>query len=128
MQGLARQMPWTMAAFVAGGLSLIGLPLTAGFISKWYLVSAAFALGYWPLAVLVLVSSLLALIYIWRVVESAYFGTPDASTRRIKEAPAAMLVPVWLLLGVNLYIGVNADLVADLAQRAAATLIGQTLP
>ena len=128
MQGLARQMPWTMAAFVAGGLSLIGLPLTAGFISKWYLVSAALALGYWPLAVLVLVSSLLALIYIWRVVESAYFGTPDASTRGIKEAPAAMLVPVWLLLGVNLCIGVNADLVADLAQRAAATLIGQTLP
>ena len=117
-----------MAAFVAGGLSLIGLPLTAGFISKWYLVSAALALGYWPLAVLVLVSSLLALVYIWRVVESAYFGTPGASRRRLKEAPAAMLVPVWLLLGVNLYIGVNADLVADLAQRAAATLIGQTLP
>ena len=57
MHGLARQMPWTMAAFVAGGLSLIGVPLTAGFISKWYLVSAAFTTGYWPLAVLVLVSS-----------------------------------------------------------------------
>ena len=38
MAGLAKQMPWTMAAFVGGGLSLIGVPLTAGFISKWYLM------------------------------------------------------------------------------------------
>ena len=127
MQGLARQMPWTMAAFVAGGLSLIGLPLTAGFISKWYLVSAALTDGYWPLAVLMLVSSLLALIYIWRVVESAYFGAPARSSSNVKEAPAAMLVPMWLFIGLNLYVGVNAEPITDIAQRAAAGLIGQVL-
>ena len=127
MQGLARQMPWTMAAFVAGGLSLIGLPLTAGFISKWYLVSAALTDGYWPLAVLMLVSSLLALIYIWRVVESAYFGAPARSSSNVKEAPAAMLVPMWLFIGLNLYVGVNAEPITGIAQRAAAGLIGQVL-
>ena len=127
MQGLARQMPWTMAAFVAGGLSLIGLPLTAGFISKWYLVSAALTDGYWPLAVLMLVSSLLALIYIWRVVESAYFGVPARSSSNVKEAPAAMLVPMWLFIGLNLYVGVNAEPITGIAQRAAAGLIGQVL-
>jgi len=127
MQGLARQMPWTMAAFVAGGLSLIGLPLTAGFISKWYLVSAVLRDGYWPLAVLVLVSSLLALIYIWRVVESAYFGVPARSSSNVKEAPAAMLVPMWLFIGLNLYVGVNAEPITGIAQRAAAGLIGQVL-
>ena len=125
MHGLARQMPWTMAAFVAGGLSLIGLPLTAGFISKWYLVSAVLANGYWPLAVLILVSSLLALIYIWRVVEAAYFNVPGAKMHKVKEAPAAMLIPVWLLIGANFYVGVNASLITGIAHQGADILIGQ---
>lgn len=126
MHGLARQMPWTMAAFVAGGLSLVGLPLTAGFISKWYLVSALLADGYWPLAVLILVSSLLALIYIWRVVEAAYFNVPGAAMHQIREAPVSMLIPVWLLIGANLYVGVNAGLITDIAQQGADVLLGQT--
>ncbi len=127
MHGLARQMPWTMAAFVVGGLSLVGVPLTAGFISKWYLVSAALAVGYWPLAVLVLVSSLLALMYIWRVVEAAYFHVPGAAMHRVKEAPLSMLIPVWLLIGANLYVGMNARLISAIAHQGAGILIGQTL-
>ena len=126
MHGLARQMPWTMAAFVAGGLSLIGLPLTAGFISKWYLVSAALAAGYWPLSVLVLLSSLLALIYIWRMVEAAYFQVPGTGMHAVREAPVSMLVPTWLLIGINLYVGIDAGVITDMAQQAAITLIGQT--
>ena len=127
MHGLARQMPWTMAAFVAGGLSLIGVPLTAGFISKWYLVSAALTEGYWPLAVLILMSSLLALIYIWRVVEAAYFNVPGADMHKVKEAPASMLIPTWLLIGANLYIGVNAGLITRMARQSADILIGQAV-
>ncbi len=125
MHGLARQMPWTMAAFVVGGLSLIGIPLTAGFISKWYLVSAVLAEGYWPLAVLILVSSLLALIYIWRVVEAAYFFAPGAAVHNVKEAPAIMLIPTWLLIGANLYFGVNTSLISGIAGQGASVLIGQ---
>jgi multicomponent Na+:H+ antiporter subunit D len=128
MHGLAKQMPWTMAAFVVGGLSLVGVPLTAGFISKWYLVSAVLTDGYWPLAVLILVSSLLALIYIWRVVEAAYFNAPGAEMRKVKEAPVSMLIPTWLLIGANLYFGVNAGLIAGIARRGADVLIGQALP
>jgi NADH:ubiquinone oxidoreductase subunit 2 (subunit N) len=78
-------MPWTMAAFVAGGLSLIGVPLTVGFISKWYLVLAAIELGWWPVVAVIIVGSLLAVIYIWRVVEVAYLQpaeTPSAARRR----------------------------------------------
>ena len=127
MHGLARQMPWTMAAFVVGGLSLIGIPLTAGFISKWYLVSAVLAEGYWPLAVLILVSSLLALIYIWRVVEAAYFYVPGAAMHKVKEAPPVMLIPIWLLIGANLYFGVNASLISGIARQGASVLIGQAL-
>src|SRR3546814_5504706 len=64
IRGIGRQMPWTMAAFVAGGLSLIGIPFTVGFISKWYLVAAAIADGRWWIAAIILGSSLLAVIYV----------------------------------------------------------------
>ena len=52
LRGLGRQMPLTMAAIVIGGLSLIGVPLTVGFISKWYLLMALIEQGWWPVAVL----------------------------------------------------------------------------
>ena len=123
MHGLGRQMPWTMAAFVAGGLSLIGLPLTAGFISKWYLVSALLTDGYWPLAVLILVSSLLALMYIWRVVEAAWFHVPGAAMHKIREAPVSMLIPVWLLIGANLYVGINASLITRMYDPSDGELL-----
>jgi multicomponent Na+:H+ antiporter subunit D len=79
MSGLGRAMPWTMAAFVLAGFSLIGVPLTVGFISKWYLVQAALERGMWPVAAVVLVGSLLAMIYVWKVVEPI---RPPRSVRR----------------------------------------------
>ncbi|MDA0262113.1 MAG: monovalent cation/H+ antiporter subunit D family protein, partial [Proteobacteria bacterium] len=61
LQGLGRKMPLTFAALVVAGLSMIGVPGTVGFISKVYLVRAALDIGWWPVAVLILLSSLLAI-------------------------------------------------------------------
>jgi multicomponent Na+:H+ antiporter subunit D len=122
--GLGRSMPWTMAAFVAGGLSLIGVPLTAGFISKWYLVQAALENGLWPIAALVVASSLLAVIYVWRVVEAAYFTEAPAGARRAEEAPASLLVPTWILVVANIYFGIDTSLTVGTARRAAEALLG----
>lgn len=124
MEGIARTMPLTMAAFVVGGLSLIGVPLTAGFISKWYLVEATLEQGYWIVAVLILVSSLIAVAYIWRVVEAAYFRDPSRHAREATEAPAIMLVSTWILIGANVYFGVDTSLTSSVARRAAETLLG----
>lgn len=123
MSGLGKKMPWTMAAFVAGGLSIIGVPLTVGFISKWYLVTAALEQGLWPVAVVVMIGSLLALIYIWKVVEVAYFGEADGDAE-IREAPLGMLVPTWVLVVANFYFGIDASLTAGVATRAAEALLG----
>ncbi|MCF6216326.1 MAG: monovalent cation/H+ antiporter subunit D family protein [Emcibacter sp.] len=122
--GLGRQMPFTMAAIVAGGLSLIGVPLTVGFVSKWYLVLAAIENGWWPVAVLILLGSLLAIIYVWRIVEVAYFKEPVAGTDGVREAPMALLMPVWLLVGANIYFGVDTRFSVDMAQAAARSLFG----
>src|SRR5690606_5107780 len=76
-KGIGRKMPLTMAAFTVGGCGLIGVPMTAGFISKWYLVEAAMQRGYWFVAFIVLLGGLLALIYVWRLIEIIWFAQPD---------------------------------------------------
>jgi multicomponent Na+:H+ antiporter subunit D len=124
-KGLGRRMPVTMAAFVLAGFSLIGVPLTVGFISKWYLILAALEKGWWPVAMLMLISSLLAVIYVWRVVEIAYFQKPE-SDEPVKEAPLMMQISVWALTGATFYFGVSTDLTVGVAQRAAQWLLGGT--
>jgi multicomponent Na+:H+ antiporter subunit D len=122
--GIGRRMPWTTAAFVLGGLSLIGVPLTVGFISKWYLVLGALERGWWPIGFLILLSSLIAVIYVWRVVEVAYFSPPPEDSQAIEEAPATMLVPTWILIGASVYFGIDTDLTVGVAQHAASVLMG----
>ncbi len=123
LAGLGKRMPLTAAAFVAGGLSLIGVPLTAGFVSKWYLVLAALERGFWPVAVLILLSSVLAVIYIWRVVEVAYFRAPPKGAEEVAEAPWSLLLPAWVLIGATIYFGVFTSATVGVAGEAARLLI-----
>ncbi len=123
MAGLGKRMPWTMAAFVGGGLSLIGVPLTAGFVSKWYLLLAALDSGMWWIAVFILISSLMAIVYVWRVVEVAYFSpSPDGAPEG--EAPLSMLFPTWFLVLANFYFGIDTRVSVGAATRAAEYLLG----
>ncbi len=126
LQGLGRRMPLTMFSFVLGGLSLIGVPLTVGFVSKWYLVQAALEAGSWVLAGVVLAGYLLAVIYIWRVVEVAYFRPPldSAGAAAVSEAPLSMLIPTWIMVGAGIYFGIDTSLTVGVARRAAEFLIG----
>jgi len=122
--GLGRQMPFTMAAIVVGGLSLIGVPLTVGFVSKWYLVLATLENGWWPVTVLILLGSLLAIVYVWRIVEAAYFKPPLAGREGINEAPLSFLIPIWTLVIANIYFGIDTRLSVQVAQAASQSLFG----
>ena len=122
--GLGRQMPFTMAAIVVGSLSLIGVPLTVGFVSKWYLVLAVIENGWWPVAVLILLGSLLAIIYTWRLVEAAYFKAPLAGAEQVREAPFSYLIPVWILVTANIYFGIDTRLSVGIATSAVQSLFG----
>ena len=122
MAGLGRRMPVTMAAFVVGGLSLVGVPLTVGFVSKWYLILGALERGWWPVAVLILLTSLMALVYVWRVVEVAYFRDYPGEVEA-REAPWMLLWPTWALVALNLYFGIDAGRTAGIARQAAEVLM-----
>jgi multicomponent Na+:H+ antiporter subunit D len=124
LAGIGRQMPLTMGAFVVAGLSIIGVPGTAGFISKWYLVSGAMENGWWWLGLLIVASSVLSVIYIGRVVEAAYFRTPEGDTAKATDIPLSMLVPTLFLAGACIWFGIDTRLTADIAAQAAAYLLG----
>lgn len=121
LRGMGRSMPWTFAALVLAGISLIGLPATAGFISKWYLVSAALGQGLWWLALIVLACSLLAVWYVWRIIEPAYFSPPVSNKRQ--EAPLILLLPIWFLVLLNIYFGLDTSFNAGIADLAAMRLL-----
>ncbi len=123
--GLGRSAPWTMSAFAICALSLIGVPLTAGFQSKLALLSAAFENGWWWAAVLIVFSSVLAVIYMGRVLEAVFFRAPANPRKQRKEAPLLILVPLWLLALANIWIGIDASPVYDLAGQAAASVLGE---
>ena len=124
LSGLGKRLPLTSCAFVLAGLGLVGMPFTVGFISKWYLILGALEHGWWPVAALVVISSLLALVYIWRFVEIAYFRPVPEDAAPVSEAPLSMQIPVWLLIALTIGLGMQTSLTAGVARKAAHWLLG----
>lgn len=125
LRGLSRRMPWTAFAFVVAGLSLIGVPGTAGFTSKWFLVEGALENGQTWIVVLIVASSLLAVAYVWRVVEAMYLTLPDAPVPA--QAPTAASLPMRASMAVAVALTVVLGFVTaynvGYARRAVALLL-----
>jgi len=123
--GAAQRMPWTMGAFVVAGLSLIGVPGTAGFVSKWTLISAALAEGAigGALVAVIVLGSLMALAYVWRVVEVACFRAPEKGVAPLREAPLVLLTVTWAAALTNLYFGLVPSVPIELSSAAAEILL-----
>ena len=124
VQGMGKVMPWTSFGILICGLSLIGLPGTAGFISKWYLLLAALERDQWWLVFLIVLSSLLAVVYVWRFVEVAYFKEPRQDIVAVSEAPLGLLLPSAVLVVATVYFGLDTSLTVGSAARAAEFLMG----
>jgi multicomponent Na+:H+ antiporter subunit D len=125
LKGLLRKMPFTMGAFVIGALSIIGVPPTCGFFSKWYLISGALKAGHYGFMVALLFSSLVNVVLFFRVLEISYYEpfsnhhVGDHHPEPMAEAPLTMLVPLIIvaagLVVVGLYTG---DIVHNIIQFA----------
>jgi multicomponent Na+:H+ antiporter subunit D len=115
--GLARKMPLSAAALVVASMSMIGVPPTAGFFGKWYLMLGALEVGAPALVVVLLVSSLLNAWYFFRMIERAYFGPhPDVEeppAPQGRELPAAMLGPIVALAAAIVVVGVLSVPLSD---------------
>ena len=114
MQGVARRLPLTMAAFTVGALGMIGIPPTVGFISKWYLgLGGLAASNWWVLGVLV-ASSLLNAGYFLPIVTAAWFGKqagpwPKDRGRGRLETGWMILLPPLITAFIVLAVGAVAN-------------------
>jgi multicomponent Na+:H+ antiporter subunit D len=124
LAGIGRKMPLTMTAFTIAGFGLIGTPGTSGFISKWYLALGAFERGWWWLVFLIVASSLIAVVYVGRVLEVAWRREPSPAVAAASDPPLSMLVPMVLLAAATIYFGFFTEWTAGVAGTVAKTLVG----
>jgi multicomponent Na+:H+ antiporter subunit D len=119
LDGIGRRMPWTMAAFGIGALSMIGLPPAAGFISKWYLVSGAMAQAQWFALAVVLLSTLLNAGYFLPIVYRAFFRplSAEAQAHPHGEAPLPIVIALSLTAAGTLALFFFPDVPLALAHQ-----------
>lgn len=98
LRGIGRRMPWTMAAFTIGALSMIGIPPTGGFISKWYMLLGAIQAESYAAIATIIASTLLNAAYFLPILYMAWFQTETAAPNVDHgEAP----VPIVIALTVT---------------------------
>lgn len=111
LDGVMQKMPLTMVGFLVAAFSMIGIPPTAGFFSKWYLIKGGIIAGQWFFVTALVISSFVNAILFFRIIEIAYFGNlkdgHGHETHKRNEAPLSMLIPLWIsaiaIIGLGLY-------------------------
>lgn len=123
MGGLAKKMPYTTILFLAGMLSIGGIPPFNGFVSKWLIYQATFDAGYVPVTVIALLCSVLSLATLLKAMQSIFFGQLPSNLKDIKEAPKSMLIPMGVLAVASLIGGLFPTLVDNYFIRPVTTAI-----
>lgn len=103
LNGIGWRMPYTMTAFAIGALSMIGVPPTAGFVSKWFIIAGAFQTdNYFVLLVLILSTALNAA-YFLPIIFNAFFKPEDVTpVKDHSEAPANMVIALCVTASLTL--------------------------
>jgi multicomponent Na+:H+ antiporter subunit D len=117
LDGIGRRMPWTFAAFGIGALSMIGLPPAAGFVSKWYILSGAYAAQHWLAIGVITASTLLNAGYFLPIVYRAFFREPHGASHG--EAPWTMVAALVFTAALTVVMFFWADLPLALARSLA---------
>lgn len=127
---LHRTMPITLAVFVLGALSVIGVPPLCGFFSKWYLLLGAIEAKQWVLVVVLLISSLIYAVLFFRVIERAYLEPREARIRgrahdrkrhslTLDKVPLSMLVPMVFIAAGIILLGIfSGKIIAHIIEFA----------
>jgi len=122
LAGIGRQMPWTMGAFTVGALSMIGVPPTAGFISKWYILLGAMEAQQTFAVAVIIVSTLLNAGYFLPIVYAAFFRAPGGNpghgnTIEHGEAPLPIVLAVTVTATGTVSLFWFPDLILALAEQ-----------
>lgn len=117
MAGIGRRMPWTMGAFAIAALSMIGLPPTAGFVSKWYILLGAVETEQVFAIVVILASTLLNAAYFVPIAWAAFFKAPSGQAHG--EAPWPMVVALTVTAAGTVVLFFMPGVALRLAEQVA---------
>jgi len=129
LEGLGKQMPLIVIAFTVAAFSLVGLPPFAGFMSKLSIVCAALETketSYLALIVVALIATVIEAGYFFRLVQRLYFKgdpTTESSRPRVPEAPAGAMIPILVLAGLIIVLGIYPQLLTGALDLAAQELL-----
>ncbi len=127
LQGSAKQMPYCMAAMVIACASIVGIPFTGGFVSKWYFLFAAIRQEMWLAVAAILVSTVMAALYCWKLVEAAYVKDPLHPISAAKALPLSMVLSIWVFTIAILYVGIDTRYTVQIAEKVAIHFIQGTV-
>ncbi len=117
LNGIGKKMPWTMTAFTIGAMNMIGVPLFAGFITKWHLALGSIEANNIPLLIVLLVSTILNAAYYLPIIYAAYFKElPEGENAERQEAPMYIVVPLMITAIGTLILFFNPSYLTDLAK------------
>ncbi len=123
LRGIGRRMPWTMAAFTIGALSMIGVPPTAGFVSKWYILAGAFQAQNLVAVFTIIASTALNAAYFLPIVYLAWFAKEKPGAPEHGEAPfpavLALTITAMLTLAFFLFNGPVIELESQVVRGMA---------
>ena len=119
--GLWFRHPALSALMTVSLLSLGGLPPTAGFIAKWYIFSAAVSSGYYGLAIIGVLTSVVSVFFYLRVVVMMYMQEPGGDARRV-HVTALSMAALAVAVAAIVYLGLLPTQVLDLAAQSVATI------
>lgn len=102
LNGIGWRMPYTMAAFAVGALSMIGVPPTAGFVSKWFIIAGAFQLDNYFVLVVLILSTALNAAYFLPIIFNAFFKPEDVKLKDHGEAPPSMVIALCVTASLTL--------------------------
>jgi multicomponent Na+:H+ antiporter subunit D len=125
LKGAYRKMPLTCIAFAMASLSIVGIPPTAGFVGKWYLVTGSLNAGYPFLGALVLAGSIMAAVYCFRVVYYMFFLPPSGeSWQNVSgEAPPSMAGATLILAIASVALGIASSWILPPLRDAMGVLL-----
>lgn len=106
LRGIGRRMPWTMSAFTIGALSMIGVPPTGGFVSKWYILAGAFQADNHFAVATIIVSTVLNAAYFLPIIYLVWFATEKAepvNSHGEAPFPAVLALTITAALTVMLF-------------------------
>ena len=123
--GIGNQLQWTMTAFIIASASMVGIPITGGFISKWYLATGAFEAERPFFIGVIILSSLLNAMYYFPIAIRAFLSEPKPENMVYRPVTKNMLIPVIILTALIFYVGMNPQGIVGILQNAVEVLFNQ---